>query len=247
MDNNQALFAEKLNELKDLASMQGNVVSKEQVEEQFSYMKLNKAQKELIYDYLHNEKIGIDEPVNPDDYLTEDDKKYIDMYLEELSEIPTPDDSVVDAYLIQAMAGERDVFDKLITAFLPQVVDIAKMYVGQGVSYEDLIGEGNVALAVLMDMLGSQDSPKECREMIASMVMQAMEELIEENKTEVESFDEWARSANEVLDKAKEMSEELLRKVTIEELCKEYDLDPEMVKNVCEVTGNAIEFIEIKE
>ena len=83
--------------------------------------------------------------------------------------------------------------------------------------------------------------------MIASMVMQSMEALIDENKTESESIDEWARSANEVLDKAKEMSEELLRKVTIEELCKEYDLDPEFVKNVCEVTGNAIEFIEIKE
>lgn len=247
MDNNQVVFAEKLNELKDLASMQGNVVTKEQVEEQFSYMKLNKAQKELIYEYLHNAKIGIDEPVDLDEFLTEDDKKYIDMYLEELSEIEIPDDSVVDAYLIQAMAGEKDVYGQIITAFLPQVVDIAKMYVGQGVSYEDLIGEGNVALTVLMDMLGSQDSPKECREMIASMVMQAMEELIDENKTESESFDEWARSANEVLDKAKEMSEELLRKVTIEELCKEYDLDPEFVKNVCEVTGNAIEFIEIKE
>ena len=49
-----------------------------------------------------------------------------------------------------------------------------------------------------------------------------------------------------MLEKAQELSEMLLRKVTIEELCKEYEFDPDFVKDVIEVTGGKIEFLDLE-
>ena len=49
----------------------------------------------------------------------------------------------------------------------------------------------------------------------------------------------------EVLDKAKELSEELLRKVTIEELCNEAGFEKDFVMDVLEITGGGIEYLEI--
>ena len=39
------------------------------------------------------------------------------------------------------MAGDADAKHRMIEIFLPQVAEIAKLYAGQGVFLEDLIGE----------------------------------------------------------------------------------------------------------
>ena len=51
------------------------------------------------------------------------------------------------------MAGDADAKHRMIEIFLPQVAEIAKLYAGQGVFLEDLIGEGNVALTMAAEML----------------------------------------------------------------------------------------------
>lgn len=62
------------------------------------------------------------------------------------------------------------------------MVEIARLYTGQGVYLEDLIGEGNVAVTLGTGMLGCLEKPSEAQGMLARMVMDAMEELIEENR-----------------------------------------------------------------
>ena len=45
------------------------------------------------------------------------------------------------------MAGEAGAVQLLTQMYLREVADVARLYAGQGVPLEDLIGEGNVALA----------------------------------------------------------------------------------------------------
>ena len=80
-------FALALQKLVTLAKSQGNVVSEEQVKDNFSDMNLSEEQLDMIHEYLQQNKIGIDTAVNLDDYLTEEDIHYLDMYLEELQEL----------------------------------------------------------------------------------------------------------------------------------------------------------------
>lgn len=245
MKVNEQQFIAKLSELKDLAESQGNVITEEQLNDLVEEIELDSEQKSLVEEYLKAQKIGIGEPVDLDEYMTDEDRHYINLYLEELEELPKLTDGEKEAYLIQAMAGDFDSRQKLIEGFLPQVVDIAKLYVGQGVPLEDLIGEGNVALTVIVDMLGSMESPKEAEELIVSQIMEAMESFIEEDFALKQEFNEWAEKANFVLDKAQSLSEELLRKVTVEEVSKETGLDIDFILDVCEITSGAIEFIEL--
>ena len=241
---NEATFTRLLTELKETAAVQGNVVTKTQVEEQFEAYHLNNEQMELVYTYLRGAKIGVDEPVDLDTYIEGEDRKYLDMYLEELEQLPKVSQGKKEALLLSAMAGDLSVRNELTEAFLPQVVDIAKLYTGQGVLLEDLIGEGNVALAVLMDMLGSQESAKEAEEMIAQMIMEAMENLVYENRSESDSAGEWAEKANLVMEKANALADELLRKVTMEEVANETGMSVEEIAEILQVTGWKIEVID---
>jgi RNA polymerase primary sigma factor len=68
------------------------------------------------------------------------------LYLSEISRIPLLS-AASEARLAEiAEQGDRDARNHLIEANLRLVVSIAKKYVGQGLSLEDLIGEGNIGL-----------------------------------------------------------------------------------------------------
>lgn len=241
----RSAFVEVLTQLKDLASMQGNMITSEQLEEQLAVLRLDEEQKQLVLQYLNDARIGVDAPVDPEAYIVGEDRNYLDLYMEELSELPVCSASKKEALLIAAMAGEKDVVGELIQAFLPQVADVAKIYAGQGVLLEDLIGEGNVALAVVIDMLGSQENAKEAEEMIIQMVMKAMEELICENREEQGELEEITEKANVILEKANALSEELLRKVTIEEVARETGFSEEDIKEILRITGWKVEVIAL--
>ncbi len=181
--NKEVLFAQKLSEVRELAKDQGNVVSKEQVREAFAELSFEEEQLQMVYDYLTKHKIGIDEPVDLDDYLSEEEIDYLKLYEEELAAMEPVTDGQREAIILSAMAGEADAQRRLVEIYLPQVIEISKLYTGQGVFLEDLVGEGNLALASGVTMLGCLEHAKEAEGMLMKMVMDAMEELIEEDLT----------------------------------------------------------------
>ncbi|MBQ2183808.1 MAG: hypothetical protein II399_04160, partial [Lachnospiraceae bacterium] len=105
------------------------------------------------------------------------------------------------------------------------------------------IGEGNVALAVILESLDSKSSAKELDGYITEGIMSAMEELLYDDNNEAAKTNTWAENANEVLEKAKELYETLQRNVTIEELCKFGDFEEDFIKEVLQITGG-IEIID---
>lgn len=240
----EVLFAKKLEEVRALASEQGGFVKQQQVLEIFDPLGLSDDQLQLVFDYLLKHKVGIDKPLDVDDFLTDEEKNYLELYLEEIAAFPKYSDGEVQAYTISAMAGDVDAQNKLVEMNLGAVVDIAKLYAGQGVLLEDLIGEGNVALASSVTLLGSMEDPKEVQGLLGRMIMNAMEEYISENTKNHEADQKIADKVNKVMEKAKELSEDLNKKVTVEELCAETGLSEKTVRDAIRVSGNAISYIE---
>ena len=223
MEKEQLIFAQTLEQLKETARLQENMLTSEQIQEAFEEMKLNEAQLSLIHEYLQKNHIGIDEPGKADENLTQEDINYLNIYLDELKELPAVSDGEKRAVMMSALTQDITACNKLVEIFLPQVVEIAKLYAGQGALVEDLIGEGNVALASAVTMLDCVESIDEVEGFLGKMIMDAMQDYIGEDSDNRGLDEKVLEKVNLINDKAKEMADELLRKVTIAELAKEME------------------------
>lgn len=237
----EILFAQTLERVRRLAGEQGNCVSGEQVQEAFSELALSEEQLQLVYDYLIQHKVGIGQPVDPDEYLTDEERDYLQDYLDELAALPVYTPGQIEAYTISAMAGDAEAQRKLTEVYLKDVTEIAKLYAGQGALLEDLIGEGNVALAFGVGMLGSLERPDEAQGMLARMMMDAMEEYIAENAESKKADKKAEERVNRVADLARAMAEELRRKVTVEELARETGMSGTRIREAMRMSGFQIE------
>ena len=242
--NQELEFAKTLEEVRRLSASQGNVISKEQIEAAFGKIGMKPEELTPIYEYLKQKKIGIGEPVDLDEYLTNDDKDFLEEYLEQISLLPVLSQGEKEACFISAMAGDSLGMEKTIEILLPDIVDIAKLYTGQEVLLEDLIGEGNVALATGVTMLGCLEKPDEVPGMLAKMAMDAMEALIRETENDHKTDRKIADKVNEVSAEAEKLAEALNRKITIEELMEETGFSEKKIKEAIQMSGNKITYFE---
>ncbi len=266
MISREVAFAESLQRIRRIAREQGNCISEEQVKEEFFDLEFNDAQLEMVYDYLKKHNVGIGEPADPEAGLTEEERDYLQIYLDGLEALPVYSDGERRAYTISAMAGDRLAGQRLTESYLKDVADIAKLYSGQGILLEDLIGEGNVALAMGVEMLvsgaggeadgsmrasadGLTEAGKhdEAEGMLVKGIMDAMEALIRENTDQEKRDRKVADKVNKVADRARELAEELQRKVTPLELARESGLSLDSVQDAMRISGFQIEDIEYAE
>lgn len=240
----EVLFARTLEQVRQQAKEQGNCVSEDQVREAFRELELTEEQLKMVFDYLVKHKIGIGEPVDVDEYLTDEERNYLQGYMDEIAAMPAYSQGQIEAYTIAAMAGETDAQARLTEIYLKDVVDIAKLYTGQGVLLEDLIGEGNLALTLGTGMLGSLEKPQEAQGMLVKMIMDAMEAHIRESAANEKSDQKVADKVNQVADRARELARELNRKVTVQELSEETGLSEKSIRDAMRMSGFKIEDID---
>ncbi len=240
----EAAFTEILEEVKKKARAGHNFITGAEIEEAFSTLSLTPAQMEMVYAYLREHKIGIDEPTDTDAALEEEERNYLDSYLESLKELPSATEGEREAITLSAMAGDADAMERLTQLMLPEVPQIAKLYTGQGVGLEDLIGEGNVALTLGVTMLGALEHADEAQGMLGKMMMDAMEDCIAENAAEKKSDQKIADKINKVADAANALREELRRAVTVEELMEESGLSRKSIEDAIRISGGKIESIQ---
>lgn len=239
-------FGKTLEEVKKKSREHQNFITKSEVEEAFSALSLSDEQMEMVYDYLRQNRIGVDEPADADAFLQEEERNYLDSYLEALKAIPEVSEGEREAITLSAMAGDADAAKRLTELMLPEVPEIAKLYTGQGVSLEDLIGEGNVALSLGVTMLGALEHADEAQGMLAKMMMDAMEESIAASAAEEKSDQKIADKVNKVADAANALQEELRRKVTVEELMEESGISRKAIEDAIRISGGKIESITME-
>lgn len=240
----ELLFADKLQNLRLLAKEQGNIVTRAQVEEAFAEFELDAEKLEMVFDYLKKHKVGIGEPVDTDEYLSDEERDFLKMYLDEIAALDMVSEGEKEAITLSAMAGDAQAQERLITLYLPQIVDVAKLYAGQGVFLEDLIGEGNVAVAMGVRMLGALEHASEAEGMLGKMMMDAMEDYIAENAEEGKKDKRIADKVNKVADAARELAEAYGRKVTVLELAEESGISEKTILDAVRISGGKIEDLE---
>ncbi len=239
-------FTAILEQIKKKARAGQNFITSTEIEEAFSALSLSTEQMDMVYAYLRENKIGIDEPADMDGGLEEEERNYLDSYLEALTAIPGATEGEREAITLSAMAGDPDAVERLTELMLPEVPQIAKLYTGQGVSLEDLIGEGNVALSLGVTMLGALEHAHEARGMLGRMIMDAMEDCITASEAEEKADQKIADKVNKVADAANVLREELRRAVTVEELMEETGFSRKAIEDAVRISGGSIESIAMK-
>ena len=77
---------------------------------------------------------------------TSDDENVLSMYLKEINKVPLLTREEEDHFARRAAKDEKAAKDKLVSANLRFVVNVAKKYQNQGLPLSDLISEGNIGL-----------------------------------------------------------------------------------------------------
>ncbi len=236
----QVLFLKRLKETAGKAAENGNKITEEELKEAFADLELDEKQMTQVRDFLKSKGVGIGEPLPLEEVISEEEMNHLKEYEEMIDSIEIPSDNVMDAIKLSAMAGERDAQQRLAEYSLRKVVDIARLYAGQEVFMEDLIGAGNEALLIAVTQLAPLEKPDEVDGYLGRRIMDAMEDLIAMNLDEKAAEKAVEERVNLVADRARELAQELGRKVSVHEVAAEYEMDPEDVREAVRLSGNAI-------
>lgn len=228
------------------ARSSGGVISRDEIAEIFASVSLEDSQLAQIEEYLKANKIIVGTPAGDVDALPEKERDFLSSYMEILDAVPKVPDSVLDALKISAMAGERSAQKELSEQMLSSVVDIARLYAGQGVSIEELVGAGNEALVTGVRLLGYLESPDEVEGELGRRIMDSMEDLISAMLDGHATDRQIEDMVNLVADKARELARELGRKVTPMELAGEGDVTSEQIMEAVRLTAGKIEDLDVQ-
>ncbi len=271
----ELMFGKALDEIRRKAASQGGFVDKNDIEDILNPLELDDEKIKMVYDYLKGRGIrwelkfsedpvkvsgGPSDKASRDGYtasdeeavlsefaLDETDVDFLKMYLDELADLEEISESEKMAVTMSAMAGDTLSKEKLINCYLKNIAELSRIYTGQGVLIEDLIGEGNTALVRAVNMLDSQEKPEDCEGFIIRLAMDSMEELVNEAVSEDKKAGRIAEKANKVYDKAMELAESMERRVTVKEVSEYSGLSEKTVREAMKLSGGAIECIEDNE
>ena len=166
LDQSRIEFTQIMEKLLKQAHANKNVLEYKDINDAFANSELSAEKFEWILDYFEKqgvELLNTNEEDADEDFIDEDDEEVrviddtdilegvsledpVRMYLKEIGNIPllTVEEEVFLAQRIEK--GDEQARQQLIEANLRLVVSIAKKYVGRGMSFLDLIQEGNMGL-----------------------------------------------------------------------------------------------------
>jgi RNA polymerase primary sigma factor len=266
-------FHEMLSDIMEVAKVQGNHLTMEDVKSLFGDMNLTEEQYNHIYAYLAANKIKITgyvdsaslytEAVNqeklreeqPDEEvseqkastheqnkntLQEEDSVYLKMYLEDLEDIK--DCTLEEERILfeQIIEGDFLAKQRYIEGNLRNIVKISKEYRNQGVTLEDLIQEGNMALMDALEHLQESWDKETIGKQITQYVRNFIEAVIKEEKESSSFGNSIVDKANFLNNAAKELEEDLGRDADIHELAGYTKLLEDEIKDILSMSGDAV-------
>lgn len=216
-------FREKLSGILELGNQNHKVLSVEDVERYFEEEQLSKEQMELVYDYLLSQKIAVTGYVKQggkivgeteETVFSEEDRQYLEEYAEELS-----------------MLKPQNEKEEILQSYFPRVVEIAKELYTTEFFIGDLVQEGNVGL--MLAIAEGETAEERILDRIYGSIRALVEEQLELKRRDRKMVEKVA-SLDESL---KNLTEDLNRKPTLEELAAYMGMSEEDVNDILRLTG----------
>ena len=237
----RAEFLKKLNGLVTMAREQGNQITVEEVEGYFSDRELNEEQMELVFDYLLSQKVVVkgyikvnSQDVEDKPKFTEEEIAYLKEYEHDLKAFKSAADSEREELFAKVLQGNGSAKERLTQIYLKEVVQIAEAMYQPKIFLGDLIQEGNMGLLLGIEMITDVES---AHDTIVNQIKQNIQMMLEEDE-EFSNRDKKMIEKVSMLDESiKTLTEELGRKVTIDELAVYMGMTEEEIEDILRLTG----------
>lgn len=241
----KAAFQKRLEDLGELAKINNNRLSTDAVKTFLRDMDLTEEQYDLVFAYLASKLITVEGYVpamgNEKDHapeLTEEERQFLAQYEEDLSYLNILEEEALQELCREVEeSGDSDAKSRLTEQLLPHVVETAKHYAGRGLPIGDLIQEGNIGLMLALETLGMRENDISVLDYLKEEIKKAVGEALEDQQTEKSAGELIADRLNELSDGIKELSGELERQVSVEELSAFMDMPVEEIEDLLKLAG----------
>ena len=259
----QLEFRSKLHGILEVAVANQNKITCEEVEAYFAEDQLNQEQIELVYDYLLAQKVAVKGYVSGSasesastsvvEYSA-DEQAYLSEYETDLQAISGAKPGELVQLYVAAKDGDVQAKARITEIYLPKVVEIGKAMYRPEIFLGDMIQEGNVSLMLALEALPEEleekqdvDADSEARleqllsQYIEVEVRQGMQMLIEETVEFSNRDKQMVQKVSELDDTITKLTEDLGRKVTIDELALYMEVSEAEILEILKLTGEEVE------
>jgi RNA polymerase primary sigma factor len=262
MDENMIKFTEKLKELLATAKKKKNCLEQQEILDFFSDMEFDPDKMEKVLEFLENNGVDVlmpveEEPEDDDDIILDDteeiDLEKIDlsvpegvsiedpvrMYLKEIGKVPLLSAEEEIELAKRMEEGDQDAKKRLAEANLRLVVSIAKRYVGRGMLFLDLIQEGNLGLIKAVEKFDCSKGFK-FSTYATWWIRQAITRAIADQARTIRIPVHMVETINKLSRYQRQLTLELNREPTDEELGKKMGMPVEKVREVIKIAQDPV-------
>ena len=256
-------------EIMKLSGNTGNEITLAEIGEHLSKIKLNKDQIDEVYDLVEKNGISIVDTREPngnelDDVEDEDDSAdgvvlknngeidvdatvpkslptddAVRMYLKEIGKVPLLTGEQERELAIRMEQGDEDAKKKLCESNLRLVVSIAKRYLNRGLSFLDLIQEGNLGLIKAVDKFDYTKGYK-FSTYATWWIRQAITRSIADQARTIRIPVHMVETINKLIRISRQLLQELGREPTSEEIAKEMGITVEKVREIKKISQDPV-------
>jgi len=171
------------------------------------------------------EGIGLDDPVR--------------MYLKDIGKVPLLTAEEELSYAEKIQTGDESAKKKLSEANLRLVVSIAKRYVGRGMSFLDLIQEGNLGLIKAVEKFDHTKGYK-FSTYATWWIRQAITRAIADQARTIRIPVHMVETINKLIRVSRQLLQELGREPRVDEIAKEMNLSKERVREIMKIAQEPV-------
>ena len=239
-------FQEALVSLQSRAEEQGGVLTIEEMQDCLKNMNFNQEQLGMISAYLTGKGIHVEGAELPEEEqkpYTEEEKEFLVQYRKELKSARRQPEDRLEILWQQAEQGERAARELLAEHYMEKVLAVAEEYAHQGILIQDLVQEGSLGLLMGLNSFG-QPEDLEPEEHLEREIRKSIRQAMEEQNGESSVGEEVTRKLNRLADSITELTEDLGRQITPDELSVYLEMPLEEIEDLLRIAGDTIEMAD---
>ncbi|MGN0165842.1 MAG: RNA polymerase sigma factor RpoD [Lachnospiraceae bacterium] len=262
--NQKELLSKKLEELMALGNANNAILEQSQIDSVLAELSLTPEQKKYIENYLQNKGILVITPdfledvpddnellsldneldilperENPEEIMDAISDDPVKQYLREIGNFPLLSGEEETEIAIRIEQGDAIAKKKLTESNLRLVVSIAKRYVGRGLSFLDLIQEGNMGLIKAVDKFNYRKGYK-FSTYATWWIRQAITRAIADQSRTIRIPVHMSEVINKTYRVSRQLTQQLGREPSETELAEAMDTPVERIREILKISADPI-------